>query len=116
MEHIPPLDRRPYHAYSREYLDRSLLRPHLTGITISGTIGAGLFISAGEIIAVSGSVGAIFSYLVAGLVVASTMYCLSEMVTARPLTGALITFPHHFVEPALGFAVATVYWYTPHLI
>jgi yeast amino acid transporter len=80
------------------------------GISISGTVGAGLFISAGGIIGTSGTVGAALSYAVAGLIVGSVVYCLSEMVAARPLTGALISYPHQFVEPALGFAVATVYW------
>lgn len=37
------------------------------------------------------------------------MYTISEMVACRPLTGALIDFPHTFIDPALGFAVCTIY-------
>ncbi|KAL6174168.1 hypothetical protein ACJQWK_00313 [Exserohilum turcicum] len=37
------------------------------------------------------------------------MYTLTEMVTCRPLTGALIDLPHTFLDPASGFAVAAMY-------
>lgn len=70
-----------------------------------------MFISAGGIIGMTGSFGAAVAYAVAGLIVGSVMYCLCEMVTARPLTGALISYPHQFVDPALGFAVAVMYWW-----
>jgi amino acid transporter len=33
------------------------------------------------------------------------------MVTCRPLTGALIDLPHTFLDPASGFAIASVYGY-----
>jgi yeast amino acid transporter len=120
----PPFDRPQYFLRHFEHLDRSLHRPQLAGNTyarllylvtkcqgigISGTIGAGMFISCGAIIGISGSVGGPLSYLVAGFIVGSVMYTISEMVACRPLTGALIDFPHTFVDPALGFAVCTVY-------
>ena len=36
--------------------------------------------------------------------------CLAELVSVRPVSGALIDYPHTFVDPALGFAVAVMYW------
>jgi Amino acid permease len=39
------------------------------------------------------------------------MRSLAEMVSVRPLSGALIDFPHTFVDPALGFAVGIMYWF-----
>ena len=68
-----------------------------------------MFISSGAIIGISGSVGGPLSYLVAGFIVGSVMYTISKMVACRPLTGALIDFPHTFCDPALGFGVCTVY-------
>jgi yeast amino acid transporter len=68
-----------------------------------------MFITSGAIIGISGSVGAPLSYLIAGFIVSCVIYTLSEMVTCRPLTGALIDFPNTFVDQALGFAVCLSY-------
>ena len=38
------------------------------------------------------------------------MRTLAELVSVRPLSGALIDYPHTFVDPALGFAVGIMYW------
>lgn len=81
------------------------------GIGISGCVGGGIFITSGALIATTGSLGATISYVVAGGIVACVMYTLTEMVTCRPLTGALIDLPHTFLDPASGFAVAAMYGY-----
>lgn len=81
------------------------------GIAISGTIGTGFFINCGDFIGLSGSVGVILSYLFAGLVVTAVMLCLSEMVSVRPVPGAIFEYPKLYVDPALGFAVGFTYWY-----
>jgi amino acid transporter len=38
------------------------------------------------------------------------MRSLAEMVSVRPVSGALMDYPSVFVDPALGFAVGCVYW------
>lgn len=38
------------------------------------------------------------------------MRCLAEMVSVRPVSGALMDYPTIFVDPALGFAVGVTYW------
>ena len=81
------------------------------GIGISGCIGGGVFITSGALIATTGSLGAAISYVVAGGIVTCVMYTTTEMVTCRPLTGALIDLPHTFLDPASGFAIASVYGY-----
>ncbi|KAI4955963.1 hypothetical protein J4E91_000172 [Alternaria rosae] len=45
----------------------------------------------------------------AGGIVACVMYTITEMVACRPLTGALIDLPHTFLDPACGFAIASMY-------
>jgi len=82
-----------------------------SGIGISGCIGIGIFVTSGSIIATSGSLGGPISYLIAGGISACVLYTLTEMVSSRPLTGALIDLPHHFLDPAAGFAVAVSYSY-----
>lgn len=115
--------------FSKETLDRSLQLPQITGtfggygsvglrslmlktkgIAFSGTIGIGIFITSGELIGISGSVGCVIAYVSAGLVIFGVMRSLAEMVSVRPLSGALMDYPHTFVDPALGFAVGVTYW------
>lgn len=72
-------------------------------------ITSGLFVTSGSLIAMTGSLGGPLAYVVAGGTVACVMYTMSEMVASRPLTGALIDFPHTFLDPACGFAVAASY-------
>lgn len=82
-----------------------------TGIGLSGMIGAGIFVTSGALVSTVGSLGAAVSYLVAGGIVACVCYTITEMLSARPLTGALIDFPHTFLDPAFGFAVGASYAY-----
>ena len=70
----------------------------------------GLFIGTGSIIELAGSLGSLISYTIAGLVVASVMLCLSEMVSIRSTPGAIFEYPQRYVDPALGFAVGVIYW------
>lgn len=96
--------------FHRDYLDRALERHHITSIAISGTIGMGLFVTSGELIAIAGSGGCVLGFILASFVVVGVMRSLAELVSVRPLSGALIDYPHTFVDPALGFAVAVTYW------
>ncbi|KAF2248498.1 hypothetical protein BU26DRAFT_531763 [Trematosphaeria pertusa] len=92
-----------------EHLDPALDRPELAGIGISGNVGVGLFVMSGALITTAGSIGGPLSYVVAGGTAACVLYTLTEMVACRPCTGSLIDLPHHFLDPACGFAVAASY-------
>ncbi|OCL08475.1 hypothetical protein AOQ84DRAFT_439560 [Glonium stellatum] len=96
--------------FHRDHLDRALERHHITSIAISGTIGIGLFVTSGELIAIAGSGGCVLGFILASFIVVGVMRSLAELVSVRPLSGALIDYPHTFVDPALGFAVAITYW------
>jgi yeast amino acid transporter len=69
-----------------------------------------LFVTSGELIGLSGSAGCVLSYVIGGLVIIAVMRTLAEMVSVRPLRGALMDFPDTFVDEALGFAVGILYW------
>lgn len=58
----------------------------------------------------SGPVGAVLSFFIASLVIISVMRSLAEMVSVRPVKGALMDYPATFVDKALGIAVGVVYW------
>ena len=115
--------------FHKNELDRVLERPHIAGkqvfsilwsrqklilfpkaIAFSGTVGMGIFVTSGELIGISGSLGCVISYICAGLIIIPVMRCLAEMVSVRPVSGALMDYPHIFVDEALGFAVGVTYW------
>ena len=73
-------------------------------------MGVGLFVTAGELIPISGSAGCVIAYACAGVIVTAVMRSLAEMVSVRPISGALMHYPRVFVDPALGFAVGITYW------
>jgi amino acid transporter len=83
----------------------------LEGIAFSGSVGIGFFVTSGELIGISGALGCAISFICAGLVIIAVMRTLAEMVSVRPFSGALIDYPHTFVDPALGFAVAGIFWF-----
>ena len=89
---------------------RKIVTDPLKGIAFSGSVGIGFFISSGELIGISGSLGCVISFICAGLIVIAVMRTLAEMVSVRPVSGALIDYPHTFVDPALGFAVGCLFW------
>ncbi|KAL9113857.1 MAG: hypothetical protein Q9227_001991 [Pyrenula ochraceoflavens] len=96
--------------FRKDALDRKLRRPQITGIAFSGAVGIGLFITCADIITLSGPLGAVISFSLAGLVIISVMRSLAEMVSVRPVKGALMDYPATFVDKALGVAVGVIYW------
>ena len=118
---------RSYWMFEKIFLARELDRGQITGecisssqmdlltcfcsaIGFSGIIGIGLFITSGELIAISGSLGCVLAFIFAGVIITGVMRSLAEMVSVRPLSGALMDYPHTYVDEALGFAVGVTYW------
>ena len=66
--------------------------------------------TSGQFIGISGSAGSTIAFLCAGFIVVGVMRSLAELTSVRPVSGALIDFPHTFVDEALGFAVGVTYW------
>lgn len=70
-----------------------------------------MFQTSGQIIALEGPAGALIAFIFAGLVIVSVMRSLAEMVSVRPVKGAIMDYPDVFVDEAFGFAVGVSYWY-----
>ncbi|CAF9940438.1 MAG: Cationic amino acid transporter 2 [Alectoria fallacina] len=104
-----------HEVFKYDCLDRRLKRHHVTGIAFSGAVGIGLFQTSGQIIAIGGPVGAFLAYLFAGLTIFAVMRSLAEIVSVRPVSGAIMDYPDVFVDEALGFAVGVMYWWGPAL-
>lgn len=107
---VGAVERLMNNAFQPHSLARELKRHHITGIAFSAAVGIGLVESSGEILALGGPVGALIAFILASLVIFSVMRCLAEMISVRPVEGALMNFPATFIEPALGFAVGVTYW------
>jgi len=81
----------------------------MTGV--GGTIGTGLFLSSGNVIATAGPGGAIVMYIVGGFIVYLMTTCLGEMSAAMPVAGSLQAYSTEFVSPAMGFTIGWVNWF-----
>ncbi|KAG2120366.1 amino acid permease/ SLC12A domain-containing protein, partial [Suillus clintonianus] len=90
---------------------RAMQSRHLMMIAIGGTIGTGIFLSAGSAIALAGPGSALLSYFVVGVFVYSVVISLGEMSAMFPVSGAFSTFGSRFVSPALGFTLGWNYWF-----
>lgn len=78
----------------------------------SHSIGTGLFIGSGQILATVGPAPLFMAYLVMMVVVWVVMNVLAEMTTYLPLKGISIPyFVGRFVDPSLAFAAGWNYWY-----
>ncbi|KAF9552618.1 hypothetical protein CPC08DRAFT_714456 [Agrocybe pediades] len=89
---------------------RGMHSRHLMMIAIGGTIGTGIFLSAGSAVALAGPGSALLSYFVVGLFVYTVVITLGEMSSKYPVSGAFSIFGERFVSPALGFTLGWNYW------
>ncbi|PPR08190.1 hypothetical protein CVT24_001573 [Panaeolus cyanescens] len=89
---------------------RGMKSRHLMMIAIGGTIGTGIFLSAGASIALAGPGSTLLSYVVVGIFVYTVVIALGEMSAMYPVSGAFSVFGSRFVSKALGFTLGWNYW------
>ncbi len=94
-----------------QQLKRKLKPRHLTMVAIGGSIGTGLFLASGAIIAEAGPGGALFSYILIGLMVYFLMTSLGELAAFMPVSGSFSTYGSQYVDEGFGFALGWNYWY-----
>ncbi|KAH8092518.1 amino acid permease-domain-containing protein [Cristinia sonorae] len=83
---------------------------HIMMIAIGGTIGTGIFLSAGSAVSLAGPGSALLSYFVVGLFCYAVVISLGEMASYIPISGTFAGFATRFVSPALGFTLGWNYW------
>ncbi|MBY0123824.1 amino acid permease [Bacillus sp. S/N-304-OC-R1] len=93
-----------------EKLKAGLKQRHLSMISLSGVIGAGLFVGSGIIIGKTGP-GAILSYAIAGLIVVLVMRMLGEMATVNPNTGSFAVYARDGIGEWAGYTTGWLYWF-----
>ena len=93
-------------------LKRAMSTRHLVMISLGGAIGTGLFLGSGEVIAQTGPVGAIFSYILGGLIAYAVMLCLGELAVHMPESGSFGSYAQKFIGPGTGYTITWLYWLT----
>ena len=93
-------------------LKRAMSTRHLVMISLGGAIGTGLFLGSGEVIAQTGPVGAILSYLLGGLIAYAVMLCLGELAVHMPESGSFGSYAQKFIGPGTGYTITWLYWLT----
>lgn len=83
-------------------LRRELKARHLTMIAIGGSIGTGLFVASGATISAAGPGGALFSYILIGLMVYFLMTSLGELAAYMPVSGSLRLTVRTMLKKALA--------------
>ncbi|WP_291368842.1 amino acid permease [Acinetobacter sp. UBA5934] len=93
-------------------LKRAMSTRHLVMISLGGAIGTGLFLGSGEVIAQTGPVGAIISYVLGGLIAYAVMLCLGELAVHMPESGSFGTYARRYIGPGTGYMITWLYWLT----
>lgn len=91
-------------------LRRDLTVRQINMIAIAGTIGTGLFLGTGNVLASSGPLYMLLSYLMTGGVVFLTMMTLGEMSAFMPVSGSFAVYAKRFVSEGFGFTINMNYW------
>ena len=90
---------------------RRELRPrHLSMLALGGTVGAGLFVGSGAVIAATGP-AVVLSYAAGGLVVVVMMRMLAELTLAHPTVGSFVDHTRTAIGPGAGYAMGWLYWW-----
>ncbi|KAL4862467.1 hypothetical protein BDV12DRAFT_203010 [Aspergillus spectabilis] len=101
----------PNHEKDRT-VNRRLRGIHVFMITISGVLGAGLYIRSGTVLRVGGPGAVLIAFTIMGLLAWMVMQCIGELLALWPISGALVEFVAKFVDEDLGTAVGIAYWFT----
>ncbi|KAJ6586260.1 amino acid permease/ SLC12A domain-containing protein, partial [Mycena vulgaris] len=93
-------------------VQRNMKQRHIQMIALAGTLGSGLFLGSGKAIALAGPAGALLAYIHVGTICYCMLMSLGEMMCYMPVSGGYIHFAERFVDPALGFALGWLQWYS----
>ncbi|MEE0516195.1 MAG: amino acid permease [Emergencia sp.] len=91
-------------------LQRTMKTKAAVMVGVGSTIGTGLFLSSGDVIATAGPGGAVVAYLIGGIIAYLMTSCLGELSAAMPVAGSLQAYSTEFISPAMGFTIGWVNW------
>ena len=82
-------------------LQRTMKTKAAVMVGVGSTIGTGLFLSSGDVIATAGPGGAVVAYLIGGIIAYLMTSCLGELSAAMPVAGSLQAYSTEFLSPAI---------------
>ncbi|CEO58699.1 Putative General amino-acid permease GAP1 [Penicillium brasilianum] len=97
------------HNTAHSPLQRRLKGRHLQMIAIGGSIGTGLFVGSGSVLAAGGPASVLIAYVLIGVMLYCTVHALGEMAVLYPVAGSFAHYSTRFVDPAWGFAMGWNY-------
>ncbi|OAA63128.1 proline-specific permease [Cordyceps fumosorosea ARSEF 2679] len=98
-------------------VQRGLKSRHIQLIAIGGTVGTGLFIGSGGVLAETGPAPLLMSYIIMSAVVWILTMDLAEVASYMPIRGMTIPYlVQRFVDPSLAFAFGWNYWFAYSMI
>lgn len=93
-------------------VQRGLKSRQVQLIVLGGTIGTGLFISTGNVIAQAGPGLALIAFVFMTTLCFSVTMSLGEMTAYIPITGSFAQFATRWLSPAIGAANGWNYWFS----
>lgn len=90
-------------------LTRSLKARHLSMISVSSSIGLGLWVGTGSALSSAGPLGLLLVWLFVSSIIYVTMSSLAEMAATFPVSGSFVTYNTFFVDSSYNFAMAWNY-------
>lgn len=91
---------------------RGLQSRHAQMIALGGTIGTGLFVGSGSVLAKGGPAFILVGYCILTVLVFCIVTAITEVAAYLPVHGASMSYyGHRYVSRSMGFALGYLYWY-----
>ena len=91
---------------------RGLKSRHAQMIALGGTIGTGLFVGSGQVLATGGPAFILTTYILMTLLVFCVVTAITEVATYLPVHGGTMSYyGFRYVSRSFGFAMGYLYWY-----
>ncbi|KEF62189.1 AAT family amino acid transporter [Exophiala aquamarina CBS 119918] len=91
---------------------RGLKSRHAQMIALGGTIGTGLFVGSGSVLAKGGPAFILAAYCIMTFLVYCVVTAMTEVATYLPVHGGTMSYyGYRYVSRSLGFSLGYLYWY-----
>jgi amino acid transporter len=92
---------------------RGLRSRHVQMMALGGTIGTGLFVGAGQSLAIGGPASLLIGYIFISCLVYCLVTAIAEIGAYMPVHGGTMSYHgFRYVSRSLGFAMGYLYWYS----
>lgn len=93
-------------------LQRIMMSRHLSSTAFAGSIGISSLLAMGQALFASGPLGSLIGFIIAGIVVYSSMTSYGEVASFLPLHNGIPGTVSRFLDSSLGIAFGFAYWFS----